>query len=114
MLNGFIMGVVTPTRRSVIAQAMLAKGLSKCACVFVPPERMTSANGPDPCELALNPRYRKGPDVCFDNHVDVSQVHCSSTYVMVYVHALLTRILCLVFLSLSVCLSMSVAMFSTK
>ncbi|XP_064199214.1 voltage-dependent calcium channel subunit alpha-2/delta-1-like isoform X2 [Anguilla rostrata] len=25
------------------------------------------SSGPDPCELAQNPRYRKGPDVCFDN-----------------------------------------------
>ncbi|KAM9311349.1 voltage-dependent calcium channel subunit alpha-2/delta-1 [Gastrophryne carolinensis] len=24
------------------------------------------SNGPDPCLLAQNPRYRKGPDVCFD------------------------------------------------
>ncbi|XP_059367245.1 voltage-dependent calcium channel subunit alpha-2/delta-1-like isoform X3 [Carassius carassius] len=24
--------------------------------------------GPDPCEIALNPRYRKGPDQCFDNN----------------------------------------------
>uniref|UniRef100_A0A3Q2Z123 Calcium channel, voltage-dependent, alpha 2/delta subunit 1a n=1 Tax=Hippocampus comes TaxID=109280 RepID=A0A3Q2Z123_HIPCM len=26
------------------------------------------SNGPDPCELAQNPRYRKGPAVCFDNN----------------------------------------------
>ncbi|XP_029969153.1 voltage-dependent calcium channel subunit alpha-2/delta-1a isoform X2 [Salarias fasciatus] len=25
------------------------------------------SDGPNPCELALNPRYRKGPTVCFDN-----------------------------------------------
>lgn len=25
------------------------------------------SDGPDPCELAHNPRYRKGPAVCFDN-----------------------------------------------
>uniref|UniRef100_A0A6Q2Y3M2 VWFA domain-containing protein n=1 Tax=Esox lucius TaxID=8010 RepID=A0A6Q2Y3M2_ESOLU len=37
--------------------------LSVCAC---------TAHGPDPCELAQNPRYRKGPDLCFDNNVDVS------------------------------------------
>lgn len=29
------------------------------------------AEGPDPCELAQNPRYRKGPDVCFDNNKNV-------------------------------------------
>ncbi|XP_028813109.1 voltage-dependent calcium channel subunit alpha-2/delta-1 isoform X4 [Denticeps clupeoides] len=26
------------------------------------------SSGPDLCELAQNPRYRKGPDVCFDNN----------------------------------------------
>lgn len=30
------------------------------------PQLLTTANGPDPCLLAQNPRYRKGPDVCFD------------------------------------------------
>uniref|UniRef100_A0A8C1QCP1 Calcium voltage-gated channel auxiliary subunit alpha2delta 1 n=1 Tax=Cyprinus carpio TaxID=7962 RepID=A0A8C1QCP1_CYPCA len=31
-----------------------------------------SSTGPDPCVLAQNPRYRKGPEVCFDNNADVS------------------------------------------
>uniref|UniRef100_A0A8C6VS86 Calcium voltage-gated channel auxiliary subunit alpha2delta 1 n=1 Tax=Nothobranchius furzeri TaxID=105023 RepID=A0A8C6VS86_NOTFU len=31
-----------------------------------------SAEGPNPCELAQNPRYRKGPDVCFDNNENVT------------------------------------------
>uniref|UniRef100_A0AAY4CY94 VWFA domain-containing protein n=1 Tax=Denticeps clupeoides TaxID=299321 RepID=A0AAY4CY94_9TELE len=30
------------------------------------------SSGPDLCELAQNPRYRKGPDVCFDNNAAVS------------------------------------------
>uniref|UniRef100_A0A8C2ZRD4 Calcium channel, voltage-dependent, alpha 2/delta subunit 1a n=1 Tax=Cyclopterus lumpus TaxID=8103 RepID=A0A8C2ZRD4_CYCLU len=30
------------------------------------------SNGPNPCELAQNPRYRKGPAVCFDNNEHVS------------------------------------------
>lgn len=34
---------------------------------------VSSAEGPDPCELAQNPRYRKGPDVCFDNNENVSR-----------------------------------------
>ncbi|CAG01899.1 unnamed protein product, partial [Tetraodon nigroviridis] len=25
------------------------------------------SDGPDPCEAARNPRYRKGPDICFDS-----------------------------------------------
>ncbi|KAG5267196.1 hypothetical protein AALO_G00219060 [Alosa alosa] len=32
--------------------------------------------GPDPCELALNPRYRKGPDACFDNNSSEQDVDC--------------------------------------
>lgn len=36
------------------------------------PDAVESATGPDPCILAHNPRYRKGPDVCFDNNIDVS------------------------------------------
>lgn len=39
------------------------------------PENDPSAVGPDPCELAQNPRYRKGPDVCFDNNENVSHNH---------------------------------------
>lgn len=35
----------------------------------------SSAEGPDPCELAQNPRYRKGPDVCFDNNENVRDKH---------------------------------------
>lgn len=35
----------------------------------------SSAEGPDPCELAQNPRYRKGPDVCFDNNENVRHKH---------------------------------------
>lgn len=34
-----------------------------------------SAEGPDPCELAQNPRYRKGPEVCFDNNENVRRSH---------------------------------------
>ncbi|XP_062374410.1 voltage-dependent calcium channel subunit alpha-2/delta-1a [Sardina pilchardus] len=35
-----------------------------------------SSPGPDPCELALNPRYRKGPDACFDNNSSEQDVDC--------------------------------------
>uniref|UniRef100_A0A8C6NKA3 Calcium channel, voltage-dependent, alpha 2/delta subunit 1a n=1 Tax=Nothobranchius furzeri TaxID=105023 RepID=A0A8C6NKA3_NOTFU len=30
------------------------------------PDSTPPADGPDPCEVALNPRYRKGPSFCFD------------------------------------------------
>uniref|UniRef100_A0A8C2WW64 Calcium voltage-gated channel auxiliary subunit alpha2delta 1 n=1 Tax=Cyclopterus lumpus TaxID=8103 RepID=A0A8C2WW64_CYCLU len=38
-----------------------------------------SSEGPDPCELAQNPRYRKGPDVCFDNNEDVRHNHTNAS-----------------------------------
>ncbi|KAK3548399.1 hypothetical protein QTP70_012641 [Hemibagrus guttatus] len=34
------------------------------------PDAFESANGPDPCLLALYPRYRKGPEACFDNNIN--------------------------------------------
>lgn len=39
------------------------------------PDVTPPAKGPNPCELARNPRYRKGPAVCFDNTENVSS-HC--------------------------------------
>ncbi|XP_049892683.1 voltage-dependent calcium channel subunit alpha-2/delta-1-like [Epinephelus moara] len=34
------------------------------------------STGPDPCELAQNPRYRKGPAVCFDNNEHEEDPDC--------------------------------------
>ncbi|TNN55778.1 Voltage-dependent calcium channel subunit alpha-2/delta-1 [Liparis tanakae] len=34
------------------------------------------SNGPDPCVLAQNPRYRKGPAVCFDNNEHEQDPDC--------------------------------------
>ncbi|XP_023647195.1 voltage-dependent calcium channel subunit alpha-2/delta-1 isoform X1 [Paramormyrops kingsleyae] len=36
------------------------------------------SKGPNPCELAKNPRYRKGPDVCFDNDINEDDSDCGS------------------------------------
>ncbi|XP_057711293.1 voltage-dependent calcium channel subunit alpha-2/delta-1a [Corythoichthys intestinalis] len=36
------------------------------------------SNGPDPCELAQNPRYRKGPTSCFDNNEHEEDADCGS------------------------------------
>ncbi|XP_075064800.1 voltage-dependent calcium channel subunit alpha-2/delta-1 isoform X2 [Mixophyes fleayi] len=36
------------------------------------------SNGPDPCLLAQNPRYRKGPDVCFDQD-DLDEPLCTAS-----------------------------------
>ncbi|XP_068573511.1 voltage-dependent calcium channel subunit alpha-2/delta-1a [Cebidichthys violaceus] len=34
------------------------------------------SDGPNPCELAQNPRYRKGPAVCFDNNEHEEDPDC--------------------------------------
>ncbi|XP_068443193.1 voltage-dependent calcium channel subunit alpha-2/delta-1-like isoform X1 [Clinocottus analis] len=34
------------------------------------------SNGPDPCEMAQNPRYRKGPALCFDNNEHEKDPDC--------------------------------------
>ncbi|KAG9335231.1 hypothetical protein JZ751_005587 [Albula glossodonta] len=34
------------------------------------------SEGPNPCELAQNPRHRKGPDVCFDNDANEDDTDC--------------------------------------
>uniref|UniRef100_A0A665V353 Calcium voltage-gated channel auxiliary subunit alpha2delta 1 n=1 Tax=Echeneis naucrates TaxID=173247 RepID=A0A665V353_ECHNA len=48
---------------------------AKATCLSCDPRPLRQAEqpseGPDPCELAQNPRYRKGPDVCFDYNENV-------------------------------------------
>ncbi|KAF5927857.1 hypothetical protein HPG69_000764 [Diceros bicornis minor] len=36
------------------------------------------SDGPDPCDMVKQPRYRKGPDVCFDNNV-LDQLICTTS-----------------------------------
>uniref|UniRef100_A0A8C2AM87 Calcium voltage-gated channel auxiliary subunit alpha2delta 1 n=1 Tax=Cyprinus carpio TaxID=7962 RepID=A0A8C2AM87_CYPCA len=52
---------------------------AKSSCLSCDPKPLRQAEqpstGPDPCVLAQNPRYRKGPDVCFDNNADAGR-HC--------------------------------------
>uniref|UniRef100_A0A671YBP8 Calcium voltage-gated channel auxiliary subunit alpha2delta 1 n=1 Tax=Sparus aurata TaxID=8175 RepID=A0A671YBP8_SPAAU len=52
---------------------------AKATCLSCDPRPLRQAEqpseGPDPCELAQNPRYRKGPDVCFDNNENVRRSH---------------------------------------
>uniref|UniRef100_A0A9J8CRP3 Calcium voltage-gated channel auxiliary subunit alpha2delta 1 n=1 Tax=Cyprinus carpio carpio TaxID=630221 RepID=A0A9J8CRP3_CYPCA len=47
---------------------------AKSSCLSCDPKPLRQAEqpstGPDPCVLAQNPRYRKGPEVCFDNNAD--------------------------------------------
>ncbi|XP_051512718.1 voltage-dependent calcium channel subunit alpha-2/delta-1-like [Myxocyprinus asiaticus] len=53
---------------------------AKSSCLSCDPKPLRQAeqpsNGPDPCVLAQNPRYRKGPDVCFDNNADEDASDC--------------------------------------
>ncbi|XP_056273406.1 voltage-dependent calcium channel subunit alpha-2/delta-1 isoform X3 [Pseudoliparis swirei] len=53
---------------------------AKATCLSCDPRPLRQAEqpseGPDPCELAQNPRYRKGPDVCFDNNEDEDDSDC--------------------------------------
>lgn len=63
--------------RHVVVSSAKVHRLNKNPIFF--PERASSAEGPDPCELAQNPRYRKGPDVCFDYNENVRHKHvCAS------------------------------------
>ncbi|KAM9807802.1 voltage-dependent calcium channel subunit alpha-2/delta-1 [Neosynchiropus ocellatus] len=53
---------------------------AKATCLSCDPRPLRQAEqpseGPDPCELAQNPRYRKGPDVCFDNNENEDDSDC--------------------------------------
>ncbi|KAM3870678.1 voltage-dependent calcium channel subunit alpha-2/delta-1 [Diretmus argenteus] len=53
---------------------------AKATCLSCDPRPLRQAEqpseGPDPCELAQNPRYRKGPDVCFDNDENEDDSDC--------------------------------------
>ncbi|XP_028305513.1 voltage-dependent calcium channel subunit alpha-2/delta-1 isoform X2 [Gouania willdenowi] len=53
---------------------------AKATCLSCDPRPLRQAEqpseGPDPCELAQNPRYRKGPDVCFDNNENEDDSEC--------------------------------------
>uniref|UniRef100_A0A674CGM6 Calcium channel, voltage-dependent, alpha 2/delta subunit 1a n=1 Tax=Salmo trutta TaxID=8032 RepID=A0A674CGM6_SALTR len=42
------------------------------------------SEGPDPCEMAEKPRFRKGPDACFDNNERVGHVIILSSSVLTY------------------------------
>uniref|UniRef100_A0A3B5AGV2 Calcium voltage-gated channel auxiliary subunit alpha2delta 1 n=1 Tax=Stegastes partitus TaxID=144197 RepID=A0A3B5AGV2_9TELE len=53
---------------------------AKATCLSCDPRPLRQAEqpsvGPNPCELAQNPRYRKGPDVCFDNNENEDDSDC--------------------------------------
>uniref|UniRef100_A0A672GP82 Calcium voltage-gated channel auxiliary subunit alpha2delta 1 n=1 Tax=Salarias fasciatus TaxID=181472 RepID=A0A672GP82_SALFA len=55
---------------------------AKATCLSCDPRPLRQAEqpseGPNPCELAQNPRYRKGPDVCFDNNENEDDSDCGA------------------------------------
>uniref|UniRef100_A0AAQ5ZXA5 VWFA domain-containing protein n=1 Tax=Amphiprion ocellaris TaxID=80972 RepID=A0AAQ5ZXA5_AMPOC len=61
---------------------------AKATCLSCDPRPLRQAEqpseGPNPCELAQNPRYRKGPDVCFDNNENVRHNYTRSCFVPSY------------------------------
>ncbi|XP_062403968.1 voltage-dependent calcium channel subunit alpha-2/delta-1-like [Sardina pilchardus] len=59
---------------------LISDARSTCLSCDTKPLRQAEqpSSGPDQCELALNPRYRKGPEVCFDNNIDEEFVCPSS------------------------------------
>ncbi|XP_026182975.1 voltage-dependent calcium channel subunit alpha-2/delta-1a isoform X2 [Mastacembelus armatus] len=57
----------------IIADAKLT--CSSCDAKELKQEEEPS-DGPDPCELALNPRYRKGPSVCYDDNENEEDPDC--------------------------------------
>lgn len=57
---------------------LITDAKSTCLSCDTKPVRQAEqpSTGPDPCILAHNPRYRKGPDVCFDNRIDEDASDC--------------------------------------
>ncbi|EDL03244.1 voltage-dependent calcium channel subunit alpha-2/delta-1 isoform c preproprotein [Mus musculus] len=52
-----------------------SKGTCPCDTRLLMQAEQTS-DGPDPCDMVKQPRYRKGPDVCFDNNVLEDYTDC--------------------------------------
>ncbi|XP_040885787.1 voltage-dependent calcium channel subunit alpha-2/delta-1-like isoform X2 [Toxotes jaculatrix] len=77
---------------------------AKLTCPSCNDTKMTQkeeqSDGPDPCELVDNPRYRKGPAVCFDNNEAEEDSDCggasglsSSLWLMITLQLLLLWVL---------------------
>ncbi|XP_058153088.1 voltage-dependent calcium channel subunit alpha-2/delta-1 isoform X4 [Dasypus novemcinctus] len=52
-----------------------SKGTCPCDTRLLIQAEQTS-DGPDPCDMVKQPRYRKGPDVCFDNNKEEDYTDC--------------------------------------
>ncbi|XP_058243553.1 voltage-dependent calcium channel subunit alpha-2/delta-1 isoform X2 [Hemibagrus wyckioides] len=59
---------------------LITDAKSTCLSCDTKPVRQAEqpSNGPDPCLLALYPRYRKGPEACFDNNINEDASDCGS------------------------------------
>uniref|UniRef100_A0AAR2KPU2 VWFA domain-containing protein n=1 Tax=Pygocentrus nattereri TaxID=42514 RepID=A0AAR2KPU2_PYGNA len=55
------------------SRQFIAEKLWKTNLVLIIADAKESSSGPDPCVIANNPRYRKGPVECFDDNESVSQ-----------------------------------------
>ncbi|XP_058513481.1 voltage-dependent calcium channel subunit alpha-2/delta-1 isoform X3 [Ochotona princeps] len=56
---------------------IMVEGKRTCPCdtrLLIQAEQ--TSDGPDPCDMVKQPRYRKGPDVCFDNNVLEDYTDC--------------------------------------
>ncbi|KAG7266240.1 hypothetical protein CRUP_019712 [Coryphaenoides rupestris] len=60
-------GRVSSTTADIVIPPAATKTSHKAPEESIRAAQTQTTEGPDLCELAQNPRYRKGPDVCFDN-----------------------------------------------
>uniref|UniRef100_A0A8B9JJ56 Calcium voltage-gated channel auxiliary subunit alpha2delta 1 n=1 Tax=Astyanax mexicanus TaxID=7994 RepID=A0A8B9JJ56_ASTMX len=76
---------------------------AKSTCLSCDPKPLKQAEqpsiGPDPCMLAQNPRYRKGPDVCFDNNDDCCFFSPMNIHLLLCVF-MLTQLNCMIYFHL--------------
>ncbi|XP_066540610.1 voltage-dependent calcium channel subunit alpha-2/delta-1 isoform X2 [Hoplias malabaricus] len=78
---------------------LITDAKSTCLSCDTKPLRQAEqpSTGPDPCILAHSPRYRKGPDVCFDNNADEDASDCGGACSLTpsLVHVLVLQLLLL-------------------
>ncbi|XP_051547104.1 voltage-dependent calcium channel subunit alpha-2/delta-1-like [Myxocyprinus asiaticus] len=57
---------------------IVADAQKSCQMCGEPPfsQEEKTSQGPDPCKIAQNPRYRKGPAECFDNNASELKADC--------------------------------------
>ncbi|XP_027017404.1 voltage-dependent calcium channel subunit alpha-2/delta-1 isoform X4 [Tachysurus fulvidraco] len=78
---------------------LITDAKSTCLSCDTKPVRQAEqpSNGPDPCFLAAYPRYRKGPEACFDNNINdepLCPISASSTLASSSFILILTFLFC--------------------